>query len=533
MNSLPALAAGLGLFFVGIRLISGNLQQLAGGPIRKLLARALEHPLSAPFGGLLSGALTQSTSAATFVATSLVSAGVLAMPAAFTMLAAANVGTSVLVLLAAVDLRSVVFYVLAGSGIAFFMGFDQAERQRHLVHAVLGLGLLLLGLSMIKSSAVALDSEPWVREFVEFAATHPAAGFLAAFVIAVGTQSASVVSVLALPLVTQGLIDFDQSLMLIYGANAGSGFAVLMLASGMEGAARQLALCQAFLRTAAASVLVLGFIGEQALRLPLVVALLERCATDPTLRTSFAYLLFQLLLALLAWVLRGPLLRLTARLSPATPGDHLLKPSYLYDEAVEDPASALILAEKEFRGLVAQLPDYLDALRPEEECRGLRIDVDRRARANSAVTQELQAFLGAILAENPRPAESQQVFDAKERTLGLAALQQTLAEFTKELASVPSSDWPPFAHHLVEGLHAILLVAEETQEPESLALFHEMTGERGSLMDRVRGELLGGASSLAGREALLSATLRFDRILWLLRQVLPLRAGPQDRNMAA
>jgi hypothetical protein len=44
-------------------------------------------------------------------------------------------------------------------------------------------------------------------------------------------------------------------------------------------------------------------------------------------------------------------------------------------------------------------------------------------------------------------------------------------------------------------------------------------------MDRVRGELMSGASSLAGREALLSATLRFERILWLLRQVLPLRPG--------
>jgi hypothetical protein len=75
----------------------------------------------------------------------------------------------------------------------------------------------------------------------------------------------------------------------------------------------------------------------------------------------------------------------------------------------------------------------------------------------------------------------------------------------------------------VEGLHAILLFAEEARDAESLRLLHEMTGERGSLMDRVRRELTSGASSLAGREALLSATLRFERILWLLRQVLPLR----------
>jgi hypothetical protein len=47
-------------------------------------------------------------------------------------------------------------------------------------------------------------------------------------------------------------------------------------------------------------------------------------------------------------------------------------------------------------------------------------------------------------------------------------------------------------------------------------------------MDRVRGELMSGASSLAGRDALLSATLRFERILWLLRQVLPADGPPQS-----
>jgi phosphate:Na+ symporter len=523
MSTLPALVAGLGLFFIGIRLIAGNLQQLAGGPIRKLLARALEHPVAAPIGGLLSGALTQSTSAATFVATSLVTAGALAMPSALVMLAAANVGTSVLVLLAAVDLRGLVFYVLAASGWSFFVGLDQAERHRHLVHAVLGLGLLLLGLSMIKSSAAVLDADPWVREFVEFAGTHPTAGFLAAFILAVATQSASMVSVLALPLLHQGLIDFDQSLMLVYGANAGSGFAVLMLASGMEGAARQLALCQVLLRMTAALLLVMAFAVEQSLALPGVAALLTPLAADPAVRMSLAFLLFQFVLAALAWLLRAPLLKLAAALSPTSVGDQLMKPSYLYDEAVEDPASALVLAEREVRGLVAQLPEYLDVLLPEDECRSPQIDVARRARANASVTQELQAFLGAILAESPRTAESQQVFEAKERALGLAALQQTLAEFTQDLASVPRDDRPAFAGHLVEGLHAILLFAEEARDAESLRLLHEMTGERGSLMDRVRGELTSGASSLAGREALLSATLRFERILWLLRQVLPLR----------
>ena len=50
-------------------------------------------------------------------------------------------------------------------------------------------------------------------------------------------------------------------------------------------------------------------------------------------------------------------------------------------------------------------------------------------------------------------------------------------------------------------------------------MLRTLTEERGELMDRVRKELLGGSKGLAGRQALLSATLLFERLLWLLRRL--------------
>ena len=61
--------------------------------------------------------------------------------------------------------------------------------------------------------------------------------------------------------------------------------------------------------------------------------------------------------------------------------------------------------------------------------------------------------------------------------------------------------------------------------PDDLEMLHALTGERSAMMDRVRQELLGGGTSIAGREALLSATLLFERILWMLRRLSPVASN--------
>jgi len=94
-----------------------------------------------------------------------------------------------------------------------------------------------------------------MREFIEFAGSGAAIALISGFVIAVALQSSSIVTVLALPLVHEGLIDLGQTVLMIYGANVGSGFAVMLAASGMEGSGRLISMVQAMLRGLAAAVL--------------------------------------------------------------------------------------------------------------------------------------------------------------------------------------------------------------------------------------------------------------------------------------
>lgn len=522
--------AGLGLFFVGLRLVSAHMRQLGGSGFYSILVSALGRPLAPQSVGLLFGALTQSTGAVTFVTSGLVASGAIVMSRALSMLSFANVGTSALVLLASVNIQFMVLAMLGAVGLAFFLGLDQAEKYRHLIFALLGLGLLLLGLTMLKGGVASLGSNPWMREFVEFSGSGVAIALVSGFVLAVAVQSSSIVTVLSLPLVHEGLLQLDQTVLMIYGASVGSGFAVLLLSSGMEGTSRQLSLCQAVLRGLAAAVLLPLFFLEVNGELPLVLALLRSLSDSPATQCALAYLIFQLMLAVIGEAGGGSLLALARKLAKPSLQETLMKPRYLVDCATEDPSTALSLVRLEQGRLVSALPDFLDDVRENEERSLDALPLSLRAAASEAIAEEIDRFLAAVLRANPEMADVDRVFAARTRLQTLRPLQVALHQFASELASVPAAERPIFAEHMIEGLHAILTVAADTASDDpadAVEMLAILTEERGALMERVRQELLSGGASIGGREALLSATLTFERIIWLLRRLSPPPASPQ------
>jgi len=513
--------AGLGLFFVGMRMVSSHMRQFAGGALRALLTRALSRPMAAHFAGLMFGALTQSTGAVTVITSGLIASGAMNMARALPMLAWANLGTSALVLLAAVHIESGVLVLLGLVGLAFFLDLDQTDKYRHVVFALLGLGLLMFGLTMLKTSLGSISSDPWMREFVEFAGSGVAIALVSGFVMAVVFQSSSIVTVLALPLVYEGLLQLDQTVLMIYGASVGSGFAVLLLSSGMEGTARQLSLCQALLRGLTAALLVPLFFLERDGGVPLVLAILSEVSDSPATQCAVAYLLFQGVLVALSAVGARWLVSFARRVARPSLHEELVKPRFIFDEAISDPATALSLVKLEHRRLVSLLPDFLDDVRDHGERSIDALPVSLRASASESVAAEIDRFLAAVIRANPDMASTDQVFAARTRLQTLRPLQVALKQFVCELAGVAAPERPAFAEHMVEGLHAILMVAADTacDDPaDAIEMLNILTQERSALMERVRQELLSGCNSIGGRESLLSATLTFERIIWLLRR---------------
>lgn len=341
--------------------------------------------------------MTQSGNAVTFIAAALRSAGLLATRRLIPLLAAANVGTSGLVLVASFDLRLAALWLLALCGVLTYFGLDGSGRMRPLLGAVTGLGLMLLGLALVKAGAEPLRGMEAVQGLLAWGARGVAGLFLLGALVTLLAQSSSTIAILLIMLHGAGLIGFEQAAAGVCGAGAGSALSVLLLGARLAGSARQAVLAQAGLRGAGA-LLVLALLAIEQAGVPLLLGALRALAEGPAMQLALLFLAQQLLVALIAAPLHGPLAALLARLAPEGEAEAEGRPRHLFPQALEEPASALPLLRAEQARLVERLPALLDPLREEGARRAAP------AAGSAALEAAIGRFLAALLArELPRP----------------------------------------------------------------------------------------------------------------------------------
>jgi phosphate:Na+ symporter len=97
LNSLPligGLAGGIGLFLLGMSLMTDGLKLAAGPALERILASSTQTRIRGLASGMLVTALVQSSSAVTVAAIGFVNAGLLSLSQALWVLFGANVGTT-------------------------------------------------------------------------------------------------------------------------------------------------------------------------------------------------------------------------------------------------------------------------------------------------------------------------------------------------------------------------------------------------------------------------------------------------------
>jgi len=524
MEIFVDILAGLGLFFVGVKLIASHLKQLSGPWFRRLIERATRRPAAAALLGVLSGALTQSSSAITFISISVVTAGLADVTRVAPMVIWANVGTSVLVLLSSVDISHAVLFLLGVTGIAYYFDVDKAPRLRHLFGALLGLGLLFLGLELIKDGSEPLKSMESVRDFLTFAASSLLAAFVVGAALAIVAQSSAMVSIVAVTMVNVGILTLDQTIVIVIGASLGSGLAILLLSSNLSGVGRQIAYVQFGVKALGVVVVLPLFVAETYGLLPGVRAAAMALAPDAATQVALVYLMLQLVSVVFGSLLQRQLIAVAERWSPPTVEEALSRPHYLYAAAITDPPSALHLVAKEQERLLAQLPAIIDAVRADGSATAT---VDALVEGSASIARHCDVFLTNILDSNEARAVTLDVVNLEKRNEILIALIATSQDYTSAIrAAGPRSEGDRLGRLLFalnESLHAILLVAGDALsggEEGDLPIFLNLTSDRSAQMERVRRQVMAESEQMSpvDHDVLYTTTTLFERMLWLLRR---------------
>lgn len=518
MSQTAASLAGLGLFLSGLHLLSQGMQAVAGRRARALLGRVTGGKSSAALTGVLLGALTQSTSAAAFICIGLLDAGALSLAGAMTLSAWASVGTSLLVFLAAVDVRLIGLHAIACVAIAYLFNLNRHPTARNLVTLAFALGILMLGLGLIKDGTAVLRASPWVVEFFEFSAESPAIALLIGVIATLIAQSSAIVSVLAVTLNLSGVLPVTEALLLVCGASLGSGFSVALVTSHLVGIPRQLALWQCVVK-------VLGVL----LVLPCLLLVPDPLAalagvTDAALPVSTlvacVYLLLQVVGAVAGGLLQARGLGLVQRLAGSHAAGARFAARHLYADAARYPETALTLADQEQRELIRELPRSLDLLRLETDPEAGVLSVEEWHLGAVALNTRIADFIADTTAQAGSDEWVARIFALQGRNETLRSLLDALLGFVETLNREASRE--SLAASMTESLHLILsLLAEQVTEGEDHGdILQELTSDRSDLMEQIRGALLAQAGEgKEARQALFVATGIFERILWLVRRL--------------
>lgn len=508
------------------------MSQLAGRSLRRWVTRSTNSYLVSALVGTISGALTQSTNAITVILMSLASADLITIARAKPILAWANVGTAALVLIAATDIRLFIYALVGVTGLCFYLNLDRSTRWRPLVSAVLALGLLMLGIELMRSGSIEFRNFDWLREFFRDSAQWLGSALLIGAVLAFVAQSSATVSVLAVALVSARLLTFDQAMLTVYGASIGSGIGTYVVAARVRGASRQLATFQVIIKLLGVAVLIPFYLIEHYGGVPLVAAGIRRVTGDPGEQVALVYLACQIAAVLAQIALGRPLQPLLDRLSPPQPHESLARPRYLYDQAIDDPDTAVTLVDREQARIFALLPLYLGL---DEHLGREAVAVDRDAilPAAQALGRAVGDFLGDLADSGAERSILEAISSRQARNALMISIHEAMADLAVQLAQpFESPALRSLADNLREGLGALLLTAEEAVrrlDPDDIALMRRLTADRDSVVDQLRRGAIAADRGLtaADHRHLYSVTSLFELIVWMLRRYSALLA-PQE-----
>lgn len=512
--------AGLGFFLAGLQMLSEAVRALTARYVRTTLQRMSKLPLSGPIMGVLLGAVTQSTSAAAFVCMGLLNSRSIGFPAALSITAWTGVGTSVLVFLASIDLRSAALGALALVAVFYLSAVHRHEAGRRSAEILIAIGLTFLGLAMVKETGQDLQQNAWTQEFFVFSSESWIYGFMIGLVVTLVMQSSSTVSILAVALGAAGLLPLQDAIVIVCGSNLGSGLSVVLISSHLSGLPRQLAVWQAVVKG----------LGSIVILIPVIaISMIDR-VPDPAsfgmtlpFVVALAYLVLNVAGACLAGLLRQPLSRLLEQIAPVDKERQQYEPEFLIDEAAEDPETAFMLAQREYARLAALMPVALSPLRPDEEDELIALDNHQRRSLAMDLALQIENFISRAIQSHRQNSDVGGLLLLQHQNGQLQSIIDTLHSFVEELESL--KDLVP--HELAmrismtETLHFVLgLAADHANGEGDAETLERITRDRGDLMTRFRGEIVKhDTASNSNREALFVATGLFQRLVWLVREI--------------
>lgn len=291
------LAGAIALLLWGSHMISTALQRGFGTQLRNWMGRHLTHRWMALLSGIGITGLLQSSTAVSLMATSFTAAGTLSLAPALAVMLGANIGSTLVVQLMSFNTAIAIPLLVLGGFVVFKMRDHSSFESAGC--AMIGLGLMLLALSLLSATLGDIESTPVFHAVMQGLQGDTLIALIVAIILTLICHSSVAIILLIASLAATGVMTSDTAMVLVLGANIGGALPPILNAGSPV--ARRLPVGNLLVRVFGCVVALIA--------MPLLVDLAGRLAlTAPQLVVWF-HTAFSAVLALVFIGLTGPLAR--------------------------------------------------------------------------------------------------------------------------------------------------------------------------------------------------------------------------------
>lgn len=241
------LLGGLAMFLYGMNSMSDALQKAAGEKMKRILGFLTKNPLMGALAGALVTAVLQSSSATTVMVIGFVSAGLMSLPQAISVIFGANIGTTMTAQLMAFKISNYIYPIIF---IGFIMNFVfKKEKIRNVGMVIFSFGLLFEGIEVMGGVMKPLASSAIFVDLMGKVSEIPVLGVVLGAVMTLVVQSSSATIAVLQNFASQpgpdgihSVIGLAGAIPILFGDNIGTTITALLASIGQSKNAKRTAI---------------------------------------------------------------------------------------------------------------------------------------------------------------------------------------------------------------------------------------------------------------------------------------------------
>ena len=522
-ENLGSLIAGFGLCYGGGRLLGIHLGKMSSANFRNLVHRYSRNPWTAGCLGIGFSMIIGRSSILAMIIVSLITAGLMTVAQAFPMVVWGNVGGVLIVYLAVINVRVLAFFLLGIAGIAY--GLGGKSKHQDLFGSAFAIGMLILGVVLVKGSNLADSNASWVNWLVDMMGSSIWLAFLLGVVLKTVLQSGFVIALLEISLIQAGLIDLAQVVAIFLGTRVSTSLFSWILSTPYRSAGKQLMMIQVFYNLIGSAVFLVLLYVEELFGLPALQWSLRKISADTSIQVASMALVYCCGTSMALTLVKNPLLALVDHLWKVSDKSEIGNVRYINQQALEHPETAIELADREQSGFMDYMILQMAEMRKYMMTNTAQSDSPYYHRSFQKVAKELSTFLIDLGNCQISTESFKRFLLIQERQGILTSLESHVYQFAfKERNAAADPQIQDTAMRFMEALDIILLTAQsvfETRSASENEILLSITGKRTTQINDLRKNIHSKYSQLDEdrRGKVMDMAILFEKTVWLVHLI--------------